>query len=511
MAVRVENLESNLVVLLRSLQAESFEQFCKLAFKVLHPGKTLTIRWYHRAIFFELLETYYGRSKKLAISLPPRMLKSMICSVFFPAWVMGRDPTKSFLCVAYAKELSDKFAHDFMTLVQSPEYKAIFPKMKLRRSKTSDLVTTSNGGRLATSFDGVTTGRGADFIIIDDPMKPMDALSEKIREHIQKTYSTTLISRRNEGGQGVIIMVAQRTHADDLIGRQTQGPGWRRLALPSFCEGDRRIQIGRDAWRLYEDGELLDGERLPSEDLEEFSKELGAAAFAAQYQQEPMPLDGNTFKREWFAVRYGELPPRQPFEQVTISVDAASKTGENNDYSAVIVARKISGQWYVVEATQQKLEFNDLRRWVVQLCDLYRPNRLLIEDSANGTALIQHLQRERPKNVPMIYPVQARLEKAVRIASVTPFAERGDIVLPMSAAWLPEFERDLFGYPNARHDDLPDALAQLLIYEAENAMPNIRPLINTRIPMGQALRAYEHMPLEDQDLSDEFDQGIGWL
>ena len=144
--------------------------------------------------------------KRLIINVPPRHLKSHATSIAFPAWVLGHEPAKQILCVTYAQDLSDKFARESRTLMTSPFYEALFyTRLSKGREAVSDYETTDGGYRLSTSIGGVLTGRGADIIIIDDPLKADDALSESRRRSVNEWYDNTLRSRLNSQEMGAII------------------------------------------------------------------------------------------------------------------------------------------------------------------------------------------------------------------------------------------------------------------------------------------------------------------
>jgi hypothetical protein len=160
-----------------------------------------------------------GETKRLIINLPPRSLKSHAATVAFPAWSLGHDPTIQIICASYGQDLADKHARDSRTLMTSSFYRRLFPNTSLStvRQSVNDFMTTKQGFRMATSVNGVLTGRGADVIILDDILKPDDALSETRRRAANDWYFNTLLSRLNSKENGVIIIVMQRLHEEDLV------------------------------------------------------------------------------------------------------------------------------------------------------------------------------------------------------------------------------------------------------------------------------------------------------
>ena len=158
--------------------------------------------------------------KRLIITVPPRSLKSIMCSVAFPAFVLGHDPTKRLIVVSYSADLAIKHGNDFRAVVNSEEYRAIFPGMRISAMKNTqtEVVTTLNGFRLAMSVDGALTGRGGDIIIIDDPIAALAATFPKVARARPDWYFNTLLSRLDDKQNGAIVLVMQRLHEDDLAG-----------------------------------------------------------------------------------------------------------------------------------------------------------------------------------------------------------------------------------------------------------------------------------------------------
>ena len=204
---------------------KDFVSFVRKFFHVLNPSTTFHMNWHICAIAHHLDQVRLGKIKRLIISVPPRSLKSMMCSVAFPAFVLGQDPTKRLIVASYSADLAIKHGNDFRTVVNSAEYQAIFPGMRVSAMKNTqtEVVTTLNGFRLAISVDGTLTGRGGDIIIIDDPIAALAALSQKSREHVRDWYFNTLLSRLDDKQNGAIVLVMQRLHEDDLAGVLLRG------------------------------------------------------------------------------------------------------------------------------------------------------------------------------------------------------------------------------------------------------------------------------------------------
>jgi hypothetical protein len=204
---------------------KDFVSFVRKVFHVLAPGATFHMNWHIRAIAHHLEQVWLGNIKRLIITVPPRSLKSIMCSVALPAYVLGHDPTKRSIVASYSADLAIKHGNDFRTVVNSAEYHGVFPGTHISAMKNTqtEVVTTRNGFRLATSVDGPLTGRGGDIIIIDDPIAALAALSQKSRDHVRDWYFNTVLSRLDDKQNGAIVLVMQRLHEDDLAGVLLRG------------------------------------------------------------------------------------------------------------------------------------------------------------------------------------------------------------------------------------------------------------------------------------------------
>ena len=225
--------------------------FTALAFRRSAPGGTYLPNWHIRAIAYALERVARGECKRLIITMPPRSLKSVTASVAFPAWLLGRDPTKKVICVSYAQILAVKHANDFRNVVDSRVVsRSMFPAFKVspRKNTENELQTTLGGGRLATSTGGQLTGRGGDIIIIDDPLKADEAHSETARTRCAEWVRTTLMSRfdnpsarRRRPRHAATACRRSRRH---LAGEWRMG-----ASEPSGDRrGGQRIQISKERW-----------------------------------------------------------------------------------------------------------------------------------------------------------------------------------------------------------------------------------------------------------------------
>src|SRR5499433_3149808 len=223
---------------------QDFTTFVARCFHELNPQAELAMSWHIEVIAAALSAVQQGKIRRLIINLPPRHLKSLIASVAFPAWCLGHDPSAQLLCVSYAQDLADKLARDCRGIMMSPWYRRIFPtRLAAHRQAVQEFITTRQGYRLATSTGGVLTGRGADIIVIDDPLKPEEALSEAQRRACNEWYDHTLYSRLNDKRHGAIIIVMQRLHEDDLVGHVLEQEPWEVVRFPAIGEENESYTV----------------------------------------------------------------------------------------------------------------------------------------------------------------------------------------------------------------------------------------------------------------------------
>jgi len=405
-----------------------------------------------------------GRTRRLIINQPPRSLKSHSASVAFAAWLLGHNPARQIICVSYGQDLADKHARDCRTLMTSDFYRRLFPQTRLSTEKQSvnEFMTTAHGFRMSTSTGGVLTGRGGDTIILDDPLKPDDALSETRRNSVNEWYDNTLVSRLNSKEDGVIVVVMQRLHQDDLVGHVMTQEDWELVSFPAIAEEDESHLI-ETPWGnrrfLRKAGEVLEPQRESKAVLAAIRRTLGEYNFASQYQQNPMPLGGAIVKTEWLT--YYEPGDRPKFSCVLQSWDTANKSGELNDFSVCTTWGAAWDRYYLLAVSRQRLNYPDLRRAVQEQARQHHADIVLIEDNASGTQLIQDLKADGLYGVKPYAPPPGS-DKILRLYAQTAEFESGRVLLPRSAPWLDEYIRELTAFPGSKYDDQVDSTTQAL-------------------------------------------------
>ena len=472
--------------------------FARGAFKELLPTTAILWNWHLDLIASRLEDVLAGRCRRLIINIPPRYGKSLLASVVFPAFILGHDPTAEIVCVSYGQDLAEKMASDERRLMNSRWYQNIFAtRLANSRSRLAELRTPEGGTRLATSVEGMLTGRGGNIIIVDDPLKPAEAASETQRKWVNDWFDYTVTTRSNDKERGAIVIIMQRLHEDDLVGHLLQQGHWDVLALPALAEADERYEyrvLGVPQIKIRQEGDVLHAERESFARIREAQLVMGSYAFAAQYQQRPAPAGGGIVQKEWFK-HYDSLE-NVHFTKVIQSWDTASKITEIASYSVCTTwGRTRDQRIFLIDVFRARLEYPDLKRKAIELGARYHPSKILIEDTAAGTQLVQELKRD---GLHQIVPVKAEGSKEMRMLSQTPAIEKGNVWLPREATWLKDYVHELAMFPNGRHADQVDSTSQAL---KEMVLPT-GPEQFLAVLQWVALRDYGLAP---EDLTIKFD------
>jgi len=292
---------------LQALLRTELRFFIRKVFTTVSPGETYLHNWHVDAIAHQLMRVRSGESRRLLINQPPRSLKSICVSVAYVAWLLGHDPTRHVIVASYSGDFAAELHRQFRMVIASEWYAAVFPNLHLAKETGLELVTSQGGSRYATSVGGTLTGRGADLIIVDDPLNANEIHSETARKRVIDWYGGALVSRLNDKQTGSIIAVMQRLHEDDLAGHLLRQGGWNHLNMPAIALEEETIELGRGGTHVRRSGDILHPERESREALEAIKAEVGSLLFSAQYQQQPVPVEGNLIRRSWFPA-YDALP-----------------------------------------------------------------------------------------------------------------------------------------------------------------------------------------------------------
>lgn len=445
---------------------------CAMAPFVLYTLPNYQMGWVHETICRELDDFLAAvlrqESPRLMICMPPRHGKTELASRRFPAYAFGRNPDISIISTSYAADLASRNNRDVQRVIDSPRYHKVFPEVALWGKNVRTVATGSyqrnsdifeivgrKGSYRSAGVGGGITGMGGDILIVDDPFKDRkSANSPAIRRTVWEWYTSTLYTRLAPGGG--LLVINTRWHMDDLSGRlleqaRSEGDAWRLVNFPAIATADEEHRKA---------GEALHPERYPLPKLEGIRKAIGSRDWEALYQQHPTPDGGTIFMEAW--VRYyfpRELPER--FERVILSWDMAFKDGHEVDYVVGQVWGKKGAEFYLLDQVRARLSFTATLKAFRALARKWpQASRKLVEDKANGPAVIDSLK----KTITGIIPVEPRGGKAARAHAVTPLFEAGNVLLPHPqwCPWIKDYVAELTQFPGAAHDDQVDATSQAL-------------------------------------------------
>ena len=462
----------------------SLHDFVRMAFHVIVPGEPFVDNWHIEEVCAHLEAAYRGECRQLAICIPPGCMKSLIVSVLFPVWCWIRDPALRFAVISYDPDLSGtRDGAAVISLIQSPWFKERWGDRVLGPTDQamSYVKTTGGGFRFATSIKGKYTGRHVHFEIVDDPINPKDLSKvelERVKTWRQRVAPTRLIPPKKDK-PGARIYIMQRLHEDDAVGlaekEEKLHPGtWTFLRFPmEYSANDNcRTKWGGD--RRTSDGELLWPERFSAEEIASRKRSMGARNVAAQFQQRPTPEGGLVFSAEGF--RYFEVAPAK-FDQMIMSVDAAFKNAATSDNVAIGIIGRVGGEFFLLDMMWRRMSFTATLEAIRMMARKWpRARAKLIEDKANGSAIIDTLKKE----ISGIIPVEPEGGKEARAQAVEPYfaagnvyfpnVEKGAIVDPSKSnervvyEWVDPLKLEMLGFPFAANDDGVDMLSQGLLY-----------------------------------------------
>ena len=433
-----------------------------------------------------LLDVQAGRRPILILQAPPQHGKSEIVSRKLPAYILGRFPSWRVGGASYSDELANAMAQDVRRNLADDRHKKLFPQPEEKRrydvDRTGEFTAPGgSGGYLGVGVGAGLTGRPLDIGIIDDPVKnEKEALSHTVKEGHWNWYQSVFTTRLSENS-GQIIMATSWAE-DDLPGRViSHFKGDPRLTVLRFPAINMRGEVGYNP-------QLPEGPLVPElhslAKLQETKGLLSDYWWAALYQQNPRPLGGNVFKED--GVRY-YLPKDLPakFDKVLASWDCTFKDTDGTDYVVGQVWGKAGANSYLLAQVRQRMSFTKTVKEVVALRDAWpRIREILIEDKANGPAVIDTLKA----SVPGIIPIEPDGSKLARAHAVTSYWEAGNVWLPHPdiAPWVKDLVAELTTFPASANDDQVDALTQALrrLYPLFNKLKITQEALNKAMGRG---------------------------
>lgn len=421
------------------------------------------VNWHHRLIAEKLQAVEQGEIKRLILEMPPRHGKSLLASILFPAWYMGRNPEKEIITASYNSDLAQDFGGKTRSLVDDPIYKNIFD-LKLAKDEKAKAKWRTSGGGTYTSvgIGGAITGRGAHVLIIDDPIKNREeANSDLIREKHWSWFTSTAYTRLEPDAS--VILILTRWHYDDLAGRLIEeqkagGQPWEIVRFPAIAEEDEQFRKA---------GEPLWPKRYDLSTLNETKRVVGLMDWAALYQQAPIISETQEFKEEYF--RYFEEADIAG-EKLTINLlidPAISKKDQACNTGFIDVAkRKDQPFWYVMDDCSGKMDPHQLTNLVFTKIEQYQKDyptanvQVWIETIAFQEAYLYFFKEEmrRREIYFVVHELKSRQDKHGRIRGLIPLYKNGVIKHRHYMSKGP-LEMELLQFPMGRLVDRIDALA----------------------------------------------------
>lgn len=412
----------------------------------------------------ELIIARQPYENNLLINVPPGTSKTTLCTILFPAWLWTRDPSLRILTGSYSIEIAIDSAIKSRDIFVSELYETLYPGhivLKPDQNNKTNYMNNKNGQRVCCSVGGSVMGRHAHAVILDDPIKREEAMSQSLRESAIKWYKETIPSRKVEKWLTPIITVMQRLHEGDpsaeMLNVAEKVGKLKHICLPAELTDLDNVKPKR-LERYYKDS-LLDPVRLNKDSLKEQREFLGSVGYAGQYLQSPMEQGGNMVNLEDFEL-YDELP-EEGKGLVVSSWDPNVKEKEQNDPTAGTCWAVYPNGYYCTDIFNKNIGYTELKATIQKWHEIHNENYVLIEDKANGSPAIEELQRG---SLLPIVPINPHKDKVTRFASCTPLIEAKKVFLPKNHPLTRILITQLCGFPNVTNDDLVDSVSQFLNY-----------------------------------------------
>ena len=453
-----------------------------LADFALYTDSRYQMNWHH-ALLCEYLDRFVsGEIRRLMIFTAPRHGKSELVSRKLPAFIFGKNPDAQVIATSYGADLAQLMNRDVQRIIDTPQYAEVFPNTRLsgrsNRSITlkghylrnSDIfeIVGHRGTYRCAGIGGGIVGMGATHIIIDDPVKNrQEANSQTWRDTLWSWFCGAFYTRQ-EKDAGILI-THTRWHEDDLVGRllklaqdDPSADQWEILTLPAICDEETRHP--RDP---REHNMALWPEKYTYATLMKIKTMVGVYEWSAQYQQRPQPPSGAIFQRAWMNKTYRELPANATMIQTW---DLPFKNSEASAKCAGIVMARKGAEIFIVNCVNDKMSFTESVAAIKDLTAKHPKARAkVVEDKANGPAIINYLQ----KDVPGMIPFNPKGSKEDRALSVAPYFEAGNVYFPDSAPWKADLVEDLLRFPTGQYKDTVDATVQGIIYLMSKPSSNL--------------------------------------
>ena len=443
--------EQNLAI---ALMRENYASYCYFV----HKGKWIDTH-FHKFLANKIqtfVETYTGNPYDiLVLSCPPQHGKSLTVTETFPSWYVGKYPDRRCIIACYNDDFAGKFGRRNKSKID--EVGQFVFNIKLKKSSDRDMEIAEHDGSIITRgiMAGIT-GNAGDLIIIDDPIKNrQEADSVTYRERLWEEWQNSIKTRTQAGTK--IIIIQTRWHEDDLSGRVIREENNVEVVnIPVEAEEDDILGRNVGDALCPEIGKNNEWLKMFKESYRKDPNGGGTRAWNALYMGRPTSAEGNVFKRDWWQY-YDKLPDKIPL--IGISVDATFKDSDTSDFVAIEVWGKLNGDYYLIDLIKRRMNFPETLKAIRYMADKYpEKHSILIEDKANGSAIISMLKHE----IGGIIAITPQESKEGRANAITGIVEGGNVYLPQYADFTGEFVEEFASFPNGVHDDLVDACTQFI-------------------------------------------------
>jgi len=456
------------------------------------------VNWHHEVLCHYLDRYLAGEIRRLMVFMPPRHGKSELVSRRLPALALGQAPDTSIIACSYAADLASLLNRDVQRIIESPSYHELFPGTQLWGKnvrtvtsgaylRNSDLfeVVNREGVYRSAGVGGSITGMGGRHLLVDDPFKNAEeADSKTVREKVWEWWGSTFYTRAEDDAQ--ILVTQTRWHEDDLSGRlvaladsDPNADQWVIVIFPAEAEGERleleaALSHAERIKRLMvedprEPGQALWPGKKDVRELAQIKRQLGTRKYSALYQQRPTPAEGGVWKRGWW--QFYTAPPAR-LDEIIQSWDMAFKDLKTSDYVVGQVWGRLKADYFLLDEVRDRLDFPATLDAVLKLSAKWpQARRKLVEDKANGPAVISMLKNK----LPGLIPVEPMGSKEARAAAASPEIEAGNVWLPniLVAPWIAEWIEECSAFPNGTHDDRVDAAGQAINFFALKRQPKV--------------------------------------
>jgi predicted phage terminase large subunit-like protein len=453
------------------IYARSLQAFVEKAHRSVHGKKLDRSQTYITFVIWTLEQLMAGDTKNLLINIPGRHLKTFICSICLPAFMLGLDPTLKFMIVAYNEDIAADIVRQIREVMESSWYKAAFGTRISGVSRNDDF-TIKGGGRVRAVAVRSITGKGGDVIIFDDAHNALDWDSDRAKRKVIESFEM-LVSRRDGGKLSRMLVVGHRVAEDDLSAHILDRDDFEHICLPLFAPTRLTFEMDHESWTL-EKGEALRPDAYPPDEIEKLRQQHQGSPFWLYYQQGLGP------KEDDFEIEESHFPVlerglgdiRASGAPVVLSVDPAQKT--NSSSRNVIHVYTVHGTSFdLLQVFAEKCTFDRLYKKIKYFAERYQACHIIVEDTARGSDLIEKLRSDLHIPVTAANP---RGRKGDRLRRHAPVIREKRIRIK-SRDQVEEAIREIVAYPNAEYDDHVDALTNML-----DIVPNLdlRPLVPKR-------------------------------